>query len=178
MRPTESIRRRTFLKTAAVVGIAGPLLAGCTGTGTSNDGDGSPATESNDTPTDSDSNGGSGNGDAPAFGGWLDDTANYDSVADETDASTVDIEVGAEGNNGPYAFAPPAVRIGTGTTITWKWTGEGGSHNVVAQDGTFESEMSAEKGNTFEHTFDSSGTYKYVCVPHEAMGMKGVVVVE
>lgn len=162
MRPTASPSRRTFLKTAAAVSVAGPLLAGCTSSGTQSGGD---------------SSSGSDGGGAPAFGGWLDDTANYDSVADKTGASAVAVEVGAESTNGPYAFAPPAIRIGTGTTVTWKWTGEGGSHNVAAQDGSFKSELSAEKGHTFEHTFDNSGTYKYSCEPHEAMGMKGVVVV-
>lgn len=171
--------RRTFLKTAVAVSFAGPLLAGCTSSRTSNSGDGSSATGSNGTPATSSSAGsGSTNSGAPAFGGWLDNTANYDSVADKTGARKVTVEVGTEGNNGPYAFGPPAIRIGTGTTITWEWTGKGGSHNVVAQDGSFESKLSAEKGYTFEYTFDSSGTYKYLCAPHKTMGMKGAVVVK
>lgn len=163
MRSSTPTERRTFLKTAVAVSVAGPLLAGCTSSGTSSSGDGSSS---------------SGNSGAPAFGGWLDNTANYDGVADKTGASTVTVKVAADGNNGPYAFAPPAIRVGTGTTVTWKWTGEGGSHNVAAQDGSFKSELSAEKGHTFEHTFESSGTYKYSCDPHAAMGMKGVVIVE
>jgi halocyanin-like protein len=129
------------------VSVTGPLLAGCTSSGTSNSGDESSAADSGGTPTTSTSAGsGSANDGASGFGGWFDNTANYDDVADKTGASKVTVEVGAEGNNGPYAFAPPAIRIGTGTTVTWKWTGKGGSHNVVAQDGSFESELSAEKG--------------------------------
>lgn len=178
MRPTTSTGRRTFLKTAAAVAVAGPLLAGCTSTGTANSGDGSAGASSNDAQANGGNAGSaSGSGDAPAFGGWLDNT-NYKSVTDKTGASEVTVKVGAEGNNGPYSFAPPAIRVGTGTAVTWEWTGEGGTHNVVAQDGSFESELSAEKGHTFEYTFDSSGTYKYSCEPHEAMGMKGVVVVK
>jgi halocyanin-like protein len=150
-----SAGRRTFLKTAAAVSVAGPLLAGCTGTGSSN-----------------------GDDSASTFDGWFDNTANYDGVADKTDTSEVIVMVGAESDNGPYVFAPPAIRVGIGTTVTWEWTGKGGAHNVVAQDGTFESKLSAKKGHTFEHTFDTSGTYKYYCLPHKSMGMKGVVVVE
>jgi halocyanin-like protein len=179
MRSSTPTGRRTFLKTAVAVSVAGSLLAGCASSGTSNSGDGSSTADSGGTPTTSNNaGGGAANDGASAFGGWLDNTANYDSVTDKTGASTVAVKVGAEGNNGPYAFAPPATRIGARTTITWKWTGKGGSHNVVAQDGSFESELSTEKGYTFEHTFDRSGTYKYSCEPHEAMGMKGVVVVE
>lgn len=179
MRPTASTGRRTFLKTAAAVSVTGTLLAGCTSTGNSSSGDGSSGTDSDGTPANSSSADSTSTSDsAPAFGGWLDNTANYDGVAGKTGTSEISVTVGAEGNNGPYAFAPPAIRIGTGTTVTWEWTGKGGSHDVVAQDGTFESELSAEKGHTFEHTFDSSGTYKYFCEPHKTMGMKGVVVVE
>ncbi|HET7324346.1 MAG TPA: halocyanin domain-containing protein [Halococcus sp.] len=178
MRPTPSTGRRTFLKTATVAG-AGALLAGCTSTGTADSGDGSSGSDNNGTSADSDSAGGaSSSGGASAFDGWLDGT-NYDgSVTDKTGASEATVKVGAETSSGPYAFAPPAVTVKTGTTVIWEWTGDGGSHNVVAQDGSFESELSAEKGHTFEHTFDSSGTYKYFCAPHKSMGMKGVVLVK
>jgi halocyanin-like protein len=179
MRSSAPTGRRTFLKTAVTVSVAGPLLAGCTSSRTSSSGDETSAADSGGTPTTSNSaGGGSANDGASAFGGWFDNTVNYDSVADKTGANEVAVEVGAEGNNGPYAFAPPAIRVGTGTTVMWKWTGKGGSHNVVAQDGNFESELSTKKGHTFEHTFENSGTYKYSCEPHEAMGMKGAVVVE
>jgi hypothetical protein len=50
-------------------------------------------------------------------------------------------------------------------------------HNVVGQDGSFESELTDEEGHTFSHTFEEAGVYRYVCGPHEAMGMKGAVVV-
>ena len=33
------------------------------------------------------------------------------------------------------------------------------------------------EGETFEHTFDTAGTYEYFCIPHET-SMKGEVVVE
>jgi plastocyanin len=36
----------------------------------------------------------------------------------------------------------------------------------------------ADAGFTYQHTFQSAGTVRYACTPHEALGMKGVVVVE
>ncbi|UPV76564.1 halocyanin domain-containing protein (plasmid) [Halorussus limi] len=111
------------------------------------------------------------------FGGWFDNVSNYDGVVDETGSSEVTIEVGAKGNNGNFAFGPAAVRVDPGTKVVWKWTGKGGSHNVTAEDGSFESEMSGEQGHTFSHKFQQKGVFKYACTPHKAMGMKGAVVV-
>ncbi|WP_157533135.1 halocyanin domain-containing protein, partial [Haloferax profundi] len=99
-------------------------------------------------------------------------------VRDETGTDAVTVDVGTEANGGAFGFGPAAIRISTGTTVTWEWTGEGGSHNVVDTDGAFESELAGSSGHTFEHTFEEAGTYTYSCVPHETVGMKGVVVVE
>ena len=49
---------------------------------------------------------------------------------------------------------------------------------IRAEDGAFESRLSSEQGFTFEHAFEDGGTTKYVCRPHESLGMKGVVAVE
>jgi halocyanin-like protein len=63
------------------------------------------------------------------------------------------------------------------TTVVWEWTGEGGAHNVVAEDESFESELLSEYGETFEYTFSEPGTVRYYCGPHKSLGMKGAVVV-
>ncbi|MCD2201091.1 halocyanin domain-containing protein [Halobacterium sp. KA-6] len=87
------------------------------------------------------------------------------------------VAVGAGGNGGQFAFDPPAIEVSTGTTVVWEWTGEGGYHNVAHTGDAFESDLTQESGYTFEHTFDTEGQYKYVCTPHETLGMKGIVVV-
>ncbi|WP_132056818.1 halocyanin domain-containing protein [Halorussus amylolyticus] len=165
----DTFDRRTVLKMAAV-GVASTALAGCSG-----DAGGSGDDSGGDGSGGDDSSGSSGDYD---FGGWFDDVENYDGVADETGADEVTVMVGAEGNGGGFAFGPAAVAVSTGTTVVWEWTGDGDAHNVVAEDGSFESEQVTEAGHTFEHTFEETGTYEYVCVPHEAMGMKGAIVVE
>ncbi|MFB6270382.1 MAG: halocyanin domain-containing protein [Halobacterium sp.] len=109
------------------------------------------------------------------FGGWFDNVANFDGVVDQTGKSEVTVEVGVEANNGPYGFGPAAIRVDPGTTVTWKWVA--GTHNVVAENGNYKSELTGEKGFTFSHTFDSEGVSKYYCNPHRQMGMKGAVVV-
>jgi len=121
--------------------------------------------------------GGADDASGVGFGGWFEDVSNFEGVADETDASEVSVAVGAQGNQGNFAFDPPAVRVSAGTTVTWEWTGEGGQHNVKAEDGGFESELTSEAGFTFEYTFEETGTVRYVCTPHRSLGMKGAVVV-
>ncbi|SFR69927.1 halocyanin domain-containing protein [Halogeometricum rufum] len=148
---TPNVSRRTVLRGAATAAIAASA-AGTAGTAAAQSA-------------------------AADYGGWLDNTSNYDGTADRTGEESVTITVGAAGNNGNFAFGPAAVRVDPGTTVVWEWNGKGGAHNVVAEDGAFESEMVGEKGYTFEQTFDSAGVHRYVCVPHEAMGMRGAVVV-
>lgn len=108
---------------------------------------------------------------------WFNDVDNYDGVVDETGSESVEIEVGAEGNDGNYAFGPAAVQVDPGATVVWTWTGEGGSHNVVAEDGSYESELYDAAGETYKQTFDDDGVSRYFCAPHESMGMKGAVIV-
>ncbi|RCU46221.1 halocyanin domain-containing protein [Haloplanus salinus] len=113
-----------------------------------------------------------------SFGGWMSGVDNYSEVVDATGQSEVAITVGAQGNGGNFAFDPAVVQVDPGTKIVWEWNGEGGQHNVVAEEGgEFESELVAEAGFTFEQTLESEGVVKYFCQPHRALGMKGVVVV-
>jgi len=196
MQETKSRRRfvRELGVTAAVLS-----LAGCSGDG----GDGSgetatptaestetatptaesmetatPTAESTETATPTDSGGERGG--ASAIDEYLSDADNYDgTVVDATGQDEVTVEVGAEGNGGGFAFAPPAVRVESGTTVLWDWVGQGGLHNVVAEDGTFDSgEPASGSDNTFEYTFSETGTFLYFCSPHKSLGMKGAVVVE
>jgi halocyanin-like protein len=108
--------------------------------------------------------------------GWFSNVSNADEVVDETGASEVTVQVGSEANGGAFGFSPAAVRVDPGATVVWEWTGEGGSHNVAAADGAFESDLTSEAGHTFEWTAEA-GVYRYACTPHEGVGMKGAVVV-
>lgn len=177
----DSMRRRRFLGvTATAIGVG---LAGCGDSSAYDSEGGSNGSGSNDGSGSGDSGGSGGSdggdgGGSTDFGGWFENVSNFDGVVDKTGTSEVTVMVGAEGNGGGYAFDPAAIKVDTGTTVVWEWTGDGGSHNVVAEDGSFESDLVGEAGHTFSHAFNSAGTFTYKCVPHEAMGMKGAVVVE
>jgi halocyanin-like protein len=169
--------RRQVLGAGALLGIG--ALAGCSGGGGDGGGDGDGGRD-DDTGGTENGNGNENGNDNDGGGGsdesyeaWLEGVPNYDgSVADRTGEDTVTVVVGA--GNG-LLFEPPAVRVSLGTTVVWEWTGGGGQHNVKATDGSFESELASAEGTTFERTFEESGVLRYLCVPHEAVGMKGVV---
>ncbi len=95
-------------------------------------------------------------------------------------------------------FDPATLTVPVGTTLRWPNEAED-AHTVTAyqealpedaayfSSGGFESESEARdnlaealigNGESYEVTFDQPGTYEYFCIPHEADGMKGTIVVE
>ena len=167
------VDRRTVIKGIGGLTIAASV-AGCSTSGGGSGGDGGDGGDGGSDGGD----GGSGGGGNAEVDDYLSDTSNYDSIEDMTGQSEVTVDVGVEANGGAYGFGPAAIRVDQGTTVVWVWTGEGSIHNVAHTDGEFESEQTDEAGFTFEHTFESSGTYLYECTPHVGLGMKGAVVVE
>lgn len=92
-------------------------------------------------------------------------------------------------------FEPATVTVSSGNTVQWDNTSEI-EHTVTAYakripaaaayfaSGGAASERAArqqleqgliEPGNQFKHTFSTSGTYEYFCIPHEGAGMTGTV---
>ena len=115
---------------------------------------------------------------ADPYGGWFDDVENYEGTIDRRGEDAVRVLVGADTG---LLYDPPAVLVDPGTTVTWEWTGEGGQHDVNATEGpaALGSELLDSPGHEYEFTFetDHEGITRYVCTPHEAVGMKGVVAV-
>ncbi|MFC7045508.1 plastocyanin/azurin family copper-binding protein [Halobacteriaceae archaeon GCM10025711] len=105
-----------------------------------------------------------------------------------------EFDVGMRSN----AFLPDEFEIAVGETVTWLNTGSR-RHTVTAYEaripdgadyfasGGYESEMEARDawissfggvinpGETYEHTFEVAGDHHYVCLPHEGVGMTGVI---
>jgi len=48
----------------------------------------------------------------------------------------------------------------------------------TARDGWEEGQGAVQSGQSFVHTFETTGTHEYVCIPHEAASMVGSVTVE
>ena len=94
-------------------------------------------------------------------------------------------------------FVPNALTVATGSTVVWRNVGSV-SHSVTAYEadipggasyfasGGFETESAARdgfpegeitEGDSYSHTFDTAGEYRYFCIPHEQAGMTGTVTV-
>jgi len=95
-------------------------------------------------------------------------------------------------------FDPEEVTVQVGTEVVWQNVGSVG-HSVTAYEdelpdgaeywasGGFEGESAARSaypsegevagGESYSHTFETTGTHGYFCIPHESVGMVGEVVV-
>ena len=89
-----------------------------------------------------------------------------------------DVAVGGGAN----IFSPAELTINVGDTVTW--TNEGGFHNVVSdvldaeKNPLFSSGAPSTDNWTYTFTFNTPGTYRYVCQPHETIGMVGTITVQ
>ena len=75
------------------------------------------------------------------------------------------------------AFSPATVTINVGDRVIWNRMG--GTHNVVADDGSFGNAASSSWGS-FPVPFNSAGTFEYFCEVHSSAtgtGMNGTVIV-
>jgi halocyanin-like protein len=191
---TRELTRRDLL---GIAGAAGSVaLAGCGGVlGDKRGVPGTPGTESDGSQGTGDgSSGGPPEGVPEAVHTWMMEGdggqpaqiySNEPAAEDMTGQDSVTVAVGA-GSRG-IAFSPPVVLVSTGTEVTWEWTGQGGSHNVITEvnsgsvpaDFEFNSGSAvSEAGTTFSYTFEETGVASYVCVPHRAVGMMGAVIVQ
>lgn len=76
-------------------------------------------------------------------------------------------------------FSPAVVRIPVGGSVRWTFGGTN-THNVIASDLSWQTEVVVARGESFERTFDSPGVYRYFCSFHgtaQGGGMSGMVVV-
>ncbi len=75
-------------------------------------------------------------------------------------------------------FSPAQVTIAVGTTIRWR--NAVSIFHTVTPDGhtEFMRATFSNIGDTFEHTFNTPGTFDYFCEPHVFAGMRGTIIVQ
>ena len=88
-------------------------------------------------------------------------------------------------------FDPEKVTIKAGEAVRWVNEAGGPSHTVTTDSSQVQNEDDVAipdgakpfssgvigPGKFFQHTFDTPGTYRYACAPHEGAKMVGEVVV-
>lgn len=83
---------------------------------------------------------------------------------------------GSTGNNisiKNFAFSVSTLTVNSGTVVKWT-NNDATAHTVTADDGSFNSGELAS-GQSYTHTFDSTGTYAYHCTYHPVMTASVVV---
>lgn len=160
--------RRQFLAGTGVTAMIG--IAGCSSSALQN---GNESTDSGETTSD-------GHSDSHD-----DQSGNHGSSLDNPSSSaTVMMKTTDSGSH----FEPHIVWVEKGGTVTWEI--ESGSHSTTAygaendkpqripdNGSAWNSGTLSKQGKTFEHTFEAEGVYDYFCIPHEATGMVGSVIV-
>ncbi|WP_266082931.1 plastocyanin/azurin family copper-binding protein [Haladaptatus caseinilyticus] len=105
-----------------------------------------------------------------------------------TSGSSTTVRMGTKGHQS--FFDPVGLLVDPGETVTFEM--ESGNHSATAYHEQyslaketrlpkgvepFDSGVLIDRGDTFEHTFDTKGTYDYYCIPHKTMGMIARIVV-
>lgn len=149
------LRRRGFL--AGLAGISVGLIAACSS------GDSTGSTDASSSPSAAPTSGSS----APTANGTVVKTTNDNK------------------------FDPATVTIAKGGTVTWT-NSSGMMHSVTDDPAKASNKADAQlppgaqswdsgmlqANQSYSHTFDVAGTYKYFCAPHESLGMVGTVIVQ
>jgi len=74
-----------------------------------------------------------------------------------------DASVAIEG----FAFSPQSVTVNVGDTVTWT-NGDAAPHTATAGDGSFDT-GTISQGQSGSATFDTAGTFAYICEIHPTM---------
>lgn len=178
VRETDVTRRRFLIAGTTVA------LAGCVG---SNAGGGDTPTETTTEKTSTTTQGTEtteGNGDS----GHQTESDHHGSHGSDLSGPSKHAEVAMATADGGSHFSPHVVWVKTGGSVTWKL--DGGAHSTTAYHpnndrprrvpegaSSWDSGTLSNAGKTFEHTFETAGVYDYFCLPHEATGMIGSVIV-
>lgn len=73
-----------------------------------------------------------------------------------------------------FSFKDEIIKVSRGSKVTWT-NQDSAEHTVTSDDnGPLDSDL-LDQGDTYEYTFDQTGTYRYHCTPHP--GMKAAVIV-
>jgi plastocyanin len=84
-----------------------------------------------------------------------------------------------------FEFSPPSITIAQGDKVTWHWAGPDTNHSVTSDSGQadswdsdpgkFPSAADHPPTDTFDHTFNTAGTFTYLCKVHSSMTGRVIV---
>lgn len=81
------------------------------------------------------------------------------------------------GGSGKYVFGPSDLTFPAGETVTICIKAETEFHTFTVDDLGIDVSVGGGTTETLTFTFDQPGTFELICIPHEALGMKGTITV-
>ena len=79
------------------------------------------------------------------------------------------------GKTGKYLFTPNTLSFKKGESVDFTLTAESEVHNFNVEELKLDTDINAGETLSFNYVFDKVGTYKYICIFHEANGMVGTI---
>ena len=79
------------------------------------------------------------------------------------------------GKTGKYLFTPNTLSFKKGESVDFTLTAESEVHNFNVEQLKLDTDINAGETLSFNYVFDKVGTYKYICIFHEANGMVGTI---
>ena len=89
----------------------------------------------------------------------------------------VDVNMEDPGKSGEYVYDPAEFAFEQGEQVTLVMSSEGEFHTFTVPDLDIDVHIDAWKTKALTFTFDTPGTFDLVCIPHETLGMTGVITV-
>ena len=87
----------------------------------------------------------------------------------------VDVNMEDPGKSGKYVYDPAEFTFARGEEVTLVMISEGEFHTFTVEEFDIDVHVDAWKSKALTYTFDRPGTYRLVCIPHETLGMTGVI---
>ena len=101
-----------------------------------------------------------------------------DSGSTSGDANSVIVSAQDPAGSGNYNFVKNEFTFSVGEKVQFKITSESEFHTFTVNDLGIDVAIDAGDTETLTFTFDKAGEYELICIPHEALGMKGKITVE
>ena len=81
------------------------------------------------------------------------------------------------GKTGKYVFSPNTFNFKKGESVDFTLTAESEVHNFNIEPLNLDTDIDSGETLSFNYVFDKVGTYKFICIFHEANGMTGTITV-
>ncbi len=112
----------------------------------------------------------------PQFGGLVEPAPVGN--PDITEGTPVAVRLRDPGGSGVYAYDPGQLSFSVGEAVIFTLVAESEFHTFTISDLGLDAQVEAGEALSFGFQFSEPGVYSLICIPHEALGMVGTVVVQ